>query len=139
MSDQTLKRLHNREKDSRPKISYRPKSYSLKSESTLLSTEAGTRSYLCTVDRLVLKRNSSCSSSFNNFHGQPVLKVLKSSNRILLLKDLHDNTLWNIQISKFWLLQHSKADVMCFYSKACEIFQSKKAFSNLCIFQFSDL
>ena len=59
--------------------------------------------YLANVDKLIL----SPSNVFDHFlliynsSGQLVLKVFKS-NKIFLLKDLHDNALWTIQITKNW-------------------------------------
>ena len=70
--------------------------------------------YISCVDNLIL----SPSQIFNHFmciynsNGQLVLKVLKSDDGIFLLKDLHDRTLWTIQIIKnCWPFRPKEAHV----------------------------
>lgn len=85
------------------KVVKRPRSYRLTQKSSINLPINELYNYLANVDKLIL----SPSNVFDHFlliynsSGQLVLKVFKS-NRIFLLKDLHDNALWTIQITKNW-------------------------------------
>ena len=85
------------------KVVKRPRSYRLTQKSSINLSINELYNYLANVDKLIL----SPSNVFDHFlliynsSGQLVLKVFKS-NKIFLLKDLHDNALWTIQITKNW-------------------------------------
>ena len=113
----------------------RPRSYQLANKSSLYLPTNELYNYLACVDKLVLRP----SKIFNHFlfiynsSGQLVLKVFKC-NRIFLLKDLHDRTLWNIQITKnSWALRPSEAHV-----SARNLRNFNEKLNNLCHFQVQD-
>lgn len=88
----------------------RPKSYRLPTSEESFNLEE----YLGSVDRLVFQRvvdNKGGLFHVCNSSGQPVLKVCKTSNRIFLLKDLNERTLWSIQMTKNWTCSPSTVDV----------------------------
>lgn len=92
----------------------RPKSFCLpqKSSQNLPTNELFT--YISCVDKLILSPTQILNHfmCIYNSNGQLVLKVLKSDDRIFLLKDLHDRTLWTIQIIKnCWPFRPKEAHV----------------------------
>ena len=123
------------------KVVKRPRSYRLTQKSSINLPINELYNYLANVDKLIL----SPSNVFDHFlliynsSGQLVLKVFKS-NKIFLLKDLHDNALWTIQITKnWWALRPTETHVSRFTCKACKMLSNgdKKYYSNF--FQVQDM
>jgi hypothetical protein len=82
----------------------RPNSYRLPPSLTSQRSIDVDFSYLSSVDRLMVKA-SDLPDRLNVYNsiGQPVLTVKTDDSTRLLLRDLHDKTLWDIQLGKKWL------------------------------------
>ena len=102
-------------------INLRPKSYRLPSNTlSNLQEIEDLENYISKLDRIFIQASKESDGLIfvYNSSNQLILKVwnIKSPDRIFLLTDLHDRTLWTIQITKnWWAFRPTKAHVRAYF------------------------